>query len=113
MVVIIKGTFGYYDGHKVVPVSKADGPQKWDEALEARLVARGIARYVDEPEKAVQASTAHDEAAPAEKDLAEMSYKELKALAKERGITGNLKKAELIAALEEEPPVFDAGDAIV
>ena len=28
MIQIIKGTFGYYNGRKVIPITEADGPQK-------------------------------------------------------------------------------------
>lgn len=38
MIQIIKGTFGYYNGRKVIPITEADGPQKFDDELEARLV---------------------------------------------------------------------------
>ena len=30
MIQIIQGTFGYYNGRKVVPITNADGPQKFD-----------------------------------------------------------------------------------
>ena len=40
MIQIIAGTFGYYNGRKVVPITNADGPQKFDPELEARLVSR-------------------------------------------------------------------------
>ena len=39
MIQIIKGTFGYYNGRKVIPITEADGPQKFDDELEARLVS--------------------------------------------------------------------------
>ena len=48
MIQIIAGTFGYYNGRKVVPITNADGPQKFDPELEARLVKQGVAKYVDE-----------------------------------------------------------------
>ena len=48
MIQIIAGTFGYYNGRKVVPITNADGPQKFDPELEARLVKKGVAKYVDE-----------------------------------------------------------------
>lgn len=41
MIQIIAGTFGYYNGRKVVPITNADGPQKFDPELEARLVKKG------------------------------------------------------------------------
>lgn len=35
MIEIIAGTFGYYNGRKVIPITKEDGPQKFDPELEA------------------------------------------------------------------------------
>lgn len=48
MIQIIKGTFGYYNGRKVIPITEADGPQKFDDELEARLVKEGAAKYIGE-----------------------------------------------------------------
>lgn len=48
MIQIIKGTFGYYNGRKVIPITEADGPQKFDDELEARLVKEGVAKYIGE-----------------------------------------------------------------
>ena len=48
MIEIIAGTFGYYNGRKVIPITKEDGPQQFDPELEARLVKQGVAKYVDE-----------------------------------------------------------------
>lgn len=47
MIQIIAGTFGYFNGRKVIPITNADGPQKFDTELEARLVKEGVAKYVD------------------------------------------------------------------
>ena len=48
MIQIIKGTFGYYNGRKVIPITEADDPQKFDDELEARLVKEGVAKYIGE-----------------------------------------------------------------
>ena len=48
MIQIIKGTFGYYNGRKVIPITEVDGPQKFDDELEARLVKEGVAKYIGE-----------------------------------------------------------------
>ncbi len=123
MVEIIKGTFGYFDGRRVVPVTIKDGPQNWDSDLERRLVARGIARYVDANEPAQKPAEAPTEApvevAEVEEetvDVENMTVKQLKAVAVQMGIDTKplKKKADLIAAIEDTaPPAFDAGDAIV
>lgn len=47
MVEITKGTFGYFDGRKVRPITQKDGPQTFDPDLEERLVKQGVARYVE------------------------------------------------------------------
>lgn len=119
MVEIIKGTFGYFDGRRVVPVTIKDGPQNWDADLERRLVARGIARYVESEKPAQKPTEAPVEVAEVEEetvDVENMTVKQLKAVAAQMGIdTKTLKKkADLIAAIENAaPPAFDAGDAIV
>lgn len=51
MIQIIKGTFGYYNGRKVIPITEADGPQKFDDELEARLVKEGVAKYIGEQDE--------------------------------------------------------------
>ena len=63
MIQIIAGTFGYYNGRKVVPITNADGPQKFDPELEACLVKQGVAKYVDE--QPVAPAPAAKPAAPA------------------------------------------------
>lgn len=123
MVEIIKGTFGYFDGRRVVPVTIKDGPQNWDHDLERRLVARGIARYVDANEPAQKPAEAPmeepvevAELQTEEVDISKMTVKQLKAVAEQMGIeTKNLrKKSDLIAIIEDAaPPAFDAEDAIV
>ena len=47
MIQIIAGTFGYYNGRKVVPITNQDGPKQFDPELEDRLVKEGVAKYVD------------------------------------------------------------------
>ena len=51
MIQIIAGTFGYYNGRKVIPITEADGPQKFDDELEARLVKEGVAKYIGEQDE--------------------------------------------------------------
>lgn len=117
MIEIIKGTFGYFDGRSVRPVTQADGPQKWDDELEKRLVARGVARYVETEEKP---STEAQEPVEAEtEDIESLSYKELRKLAADMGLdTKKLRKKEaLIEAIEanaeEGVLAFDPADSIV
>ena len=112
MIRIVKGTFGYFDGRRVVPVTFADGPQSYDPELEARLVSEGVAEYaggapaaepapdpeptpVPEPEP--EADEADDEPA-----LEDMTRAELAEMAGCYGIRpGKMTKAKLIAAIEE------------
>ena len=127
MIKIIKGTFGYYNGRKVIPITEADGPQKFDDELEARLVKEGVAKYIGElGETAEPASTntAADEAPEYDED---MKLDELKEVAAHYGVDASAmrKKADVIAAIEaakaeqpddgaddEEPPQIGAADPV-
>lgn len=114
MIQIIAGTFGYYNGRKVVPITSADGPQKFDPELEARLVKQGVAKYVDEqpvapapaakPEQEPEAAPETDDAptAPPEYDE-DMKLDELKEVAAAYGVDASAmrKKADVIAAIEK------------
>ena len=113
MIQIIAGTFGYYNGRKVVPITNADGPQKFDPELEARLVKQGVAKYVDEqpeaPAPAVKAEqeledTPETDDAPTAPEYDEdMKLDELKEVAAAYGVDASAmrKKADVIAAIEE------------
>lgn len=107
MVQITTGTFGYYNGRKVVPITSADGPQKFDPELEARLVKQGIAKYVDAP--AGQTETAgeqHEEHVDTTTDLPKynnrMKLDELKKIAAAYGVDASAmtKKDEVIKAID-------------
>lgn len=124
MIQIIAGTFGYYDGRKVIPLTNESGPKQLDPELEARLVKKGIAKYVG-VEHAQNADVgAHDEKTDAQaENLPEynedMKLEELKNIAAAYGVDAHAmrKKADVIAAIEaakeedveddEEPPHFD------
>ena len=142
MIQIVKGTFGYYNGRKVIPITEADGPQKFDPELEARLVKEGVAKYVEDPESTDSAgvpapqdpdnpdsAAAGDPEDPA--DAAEysedMKLDELKEIAASYGVDTSAmrKKADVIAAIEaakaeqpddgaddEEPPQIGAADPV-
>lgn len=112
MIQIIAGTFGYYNGRKVVPITSADGPQKFDPELEARLVKKGVAKYIDEkPAAPAPASKPEQEAEgapePEKTDAPEynedMKLDELKEVAAAYGVDASAmrKKADVIAAIEE------------
>ena len=118
MIQIIKGTFGYYNGRKVIPITEADGPQKFDDELEARLVKEGVAKYIGELGRAIttemdtagkgpltadaepaSTNTAADEAPEYNED---MKLDELKEVATRYGVDASAmrKKADVIAAIE-------------
>lgn len=113
MIQITAGTFGYYNGRKVIPITNADGPQKFDPELEARLVKQGVAKYVDEqPESPAPAVKSEQEPetvpetgdAPAAPEYNEgMKLDELKEVAAAYGVDASAmrKKADVIAAIEE------------
>lgn len=136
MIQIIKGTFGYYNGRKVIPITEADGPQKFDDELEARLVKEGVAKYIGEPaeqpapdhsddaDEPASTNTAADEAPEYDED---MKLDELKEVAARYGVDASAmrKKADVIAAIEaakaeqpddgaddEEPPQIGAADPV-
>ena len=131
MIQIIKGTFGYYNGRKVIPITEADGPQKFDDELEARLVKEGVAKYIGElgetaeqPAPAPGDDAAADEAPEYNED---MKLDELKEVATRYGVDASAmrKKADVIAAIEaakaeqpddgaddEEPPQIGAADPV-
>lgn len=134
MIQIIAGTFGYYNGRKVVPITNADGPQKFDPELEARLVKKGIAKYIDAqpvaPTPAIEPEQPETHEAEAEATVPEydedMKLDELKEVAAAYGVDASAmrKKADVIAAIEaakaeqndgtdnEEPPQIGAADPV-
>lgn len=111
MIRIVKGTFGYFDGRRVVPVTAADGPQSYDPELEARLVSEGVAEYVGEADYTVTVTPHVEVSVEVEADpepeadepaLEDMTRAELAELAESYGIRpGKLTKARLIEAIEE------------
>lgn len=113
MIQIIAGTFGYYNGRKAVPVTSADGPQKFDPELEARLVKKGVAKYVDEqpaapapasePEREPEGTPEAGEAPAAPEYDEDMKLDELKEVAAAYGVDTSAmrKKADVIAAIEK------------
>ena len=137
MIQIVAGTFGYFNGRKIVPITEADGPQKLDPALEARLVKKGIAKYVgapvvtqepvqQDPEPAAGIDEQQSENKPSLPEYNEdMKLDELKEIAKAYGVNASAmrKKADVIAAIEasqqedddaddEAPPQLDAADPV-
>ena len=112
MIRITKGKFLWFDGRRRHVMAPEDGAFRADDALEARLVAEGVAEYADatepapeqpEPEPAPEpAAETEAEDKDTEPDLADMTRAELAELAESYGIKpGKLTKAKLIAAIEE------------
>lgn len=129
----------YYNGRKVIPITEADGPQKFDDELEARLVKEGVAKYIgeldetaeqpapapgDDADEPASTNTAADEAPEYNED---MKLDELKEVAARYGVDASAmrKKADVIAAIEatkaeqpddgaddEEPPQIGAADPV-
>ena len=125
MVQIISGTFGYYNGRKVIPITNADGPQNFDPGLEARLVKKGIAKYIGGQPDAPVRNTDGEEKVPEFGE--DMKLGELKEVAAFYGVdTSNMrKKADIISAIEtaraktdsqtgddEAPPQLDAAEPV-
>ena len=89
MVQIIKGTYGHYDGHKVVPINDKSGPQSFDPEVEARLVKKGVAVYVS---GAPSAEDGAGDSMPAySKD---MKFEELKKIAEAYGVDASKARSK-------------------
>jgi len=103
MIKIIAGTFGYFDGRKVVPKTSADGPLELDKALEKRLVDKGVAVYVT---KKAEQPPEGDGLPAYNKD---MKLAELQEIAKAYGVDASKMKAkaEVIAAIDAAKEVKD------
>lgn len=111
MIQILAGTFGYYNGRKMTPITCADGPQTLDPELESRLVREGVAKYVDP-------QTRFDFG------FEDRKMDELKKIAKGYGIDASTmrKKSEVIEAIEaaqaepasdsEEPPQIEVEELV-
>lgn len=120
MIQIIAGTFGYYNGRKVIPITEASGPQKFDPELEARLVRKGIAVYVGNAPVDDQDDVEEPEYS------ADMKLEELKEIAAGYGVDASAmrKKSDVIEAIEaakqavdadaedEEPPMLGVADPV-
>ena len=132
MIQIIKGTFGYYNGRKVIPITEADGPQKFDDELEVAKYIGELGETAEQPAPApgddadepASTNTAADEAPEYNED---MKLDELKEVAARYGVDASAmrKKADVIAAIEaakaeqpddgaddEEPPQIGAADPV-
>ena len=98
----------------MIPITEADGPQKFDDELEARLVKEGVAKYIgelgetaeqpapapgDDADEPASTNTAADEAPEYNED---MKLDELKEVAARYGVDASAmrKKADVIAAIE-------------
>lgn len=123
MIQITKGTFGYYNGRKIVPITSTDGPQQFDPELEERLVKEGVAKYVDGLQEPADPENPDPAGAPVPEDPTkdgqpegepetpegdkpeyseDMKLDELKEIAEAYGIDASAmrKKADVIAAIE-------------
>ena len=91
MIKIINGVFGYNNGKSIIPKTSKDEPFSCDKATEKRLVALGVAEYVDGAEAE-------------EVDEAEISREDLIAQFKAFGLKGNpnTMKTETLKAKVEE-----------
>lgn len=96
MIKIIKGIYGYKEANgTITQKTKKDKPFELTEKQEERLVRRGVAIYVKEPE------VAPVQQGKETMNLAEMPYNGLKHMAAELGISSEGKKEELVARIKE------------
>lgn len=138
---IIKGTFGYWDGGKVVPKTAKDEPFPVETGRAAELVEQGIAEYATATVEINTEEDGEDAQIDAEEmaedaidddavNLDEMSLDELKKFAETYGVKYKvgMKKADFIEAIRaaeleadeldeadddgEDAPTFNAEDAV-
>ena len=128
MIKIIRGVYGYKKGNTIVPKTVKDEPFSCDEAEEKRLVALGVAQYVDGIEAVAEKSEDGEEETKA-LYTDETGLAELKEIAKAQGATDEDLKPlrakaqvrELIDKLvaeksedgEEEAPELNTDDGVV
>lgn len=112
MIKIIKGTYGYRKGKRIIPKTPADDPFTATPEQEARLVKLGVAVYVEAP--AAAPKTPAVPKAPEGTDAGsknvdempeyniDMKLDELKEIAKAYGVDASdaRKKADVIAMIE-------------
>lgn len=90
MVQIIKGTYGHYDGHKVIPINEKSGPQSFAPEVEERLVKKGVAVYVGDTPAA--GNNDAGDGMPAYN--ADMKLDELKKIAEAYGVDASKAKSK-------------------
>ena len=90
MVKIIKGTYGHYDGHKVIPNNEKSGPQSFAPEVEERLVKKGVVVYVGEAPAA--GNNEAGDGMPAYN--ADMKLDELKNIAEAYGVDASNAKSK-------------------
>lgn len=138
MIKIVQSTYGYLDKNGVVkPKTSKDEPFELTPEQEARLVERGVAKYVNTPvQENVQENGQEGGQVTGHLDpeqLGEMTNAQLKELAEEMGIdtkklTTKAKLIEAIVSVDvtagpieddedieddgEQPPAFDAAEAV-
>ena len=138
MIKIIQGKYGYLDKNGIVkPKTAEDEPFELTAAEEARLVERNVAEYVNTPAKENGQENGQDGGQMTghldPEQLAEWTNAQLKDLAEEMGIdtkklTTKAKLIEAIVSVEvtpgpvvdgedieddgEQPPTFDAAEAV-
>ena len=135
MIKIISGVYGHYIDGRVIPKAKDSDPFELSVEEEKRLVDAGVAVYVDSGRTALP-----DGVIGIPEYSTDMKVDELRAIAKNMGLTLKIgsSKAEMVAAIDEaiaaamqdgnaddeqepgddehndgeQPPVFDAAEAV-
>ncbi len=124
MIRIINGTYGRRVGNRIVPTTSADGAFQLEPDKEARLVSRGVAKYVtknsadenvEESELTDAGSSANSESTSDKKATLEaLTRKELDKMAKELGIEKPEKMANkdkvIDAIMNVDDEIIDDGD---
>jgi len=127
---IINGHFVYREGVTTVVYSAGDGVHVLPPDMEARLVAEGVARYVDKPAADIRfaqvpSGDTKQDAESEKESLEALKVSELREMLKARGLPCRvgMTKAEMIKALQgmgdeaeddgDSPPVLNAEGPVV
>ncbi|MBR6873029.1 MAG: hypothetical protein IKN17_05945 [Ruminococcus sp.] len=101
---VISGIYGLHIGGRLCPKNKESEPFEVDDREAERLVSLGVAEIVSTEEDAVNVPVEEPEDTELD-DLSSKSVKELREIAKERGITFKVgtTKEEMVDTLSDMP----------
>lgn len=108
--IITDQTYGHLENGIVKPKTKKSEPFQVDEAKGKRLIDSGIAKEVAPAPEAPE--TPAPDTHLDEGQLSEMSINELRALAKDMGLSASGSKSDIVARIVAEPVDIDDEGAV-